>query len=247
MPSTTAIGIICKTPRAGTSKTRLKTVIEGADAAALSAAFIRDVAAVIESVPAELGRKSYAIYAPPGSEAELRAIVPAEFDLLLQADHDLRVVLGTAAKVLLAAGHDGVILVNSDSPTLPASVLIDAIAALRAEGDRVVLGPALDGGYYLIGLKRSHAALFQDIPWSTPQVLAQTLERAATIGLTVAMLPTWYDIDEPETFAILRAELEGCRPAFAEAHLTGGNAPATRNFLQGWSTRPGEAGAVPVY
>ncbi|HLM39714.1 MAG TPA: hypothetical protein VK434_08995, partial [Microvirga sp.] len=100
--------------------------------------------------------------------------------------------------------------------------------------------------YYLIGLKRAHDALFQDIPWSTSEVLSRTLERAAAIGLPVTMLPTWYDVDEPETFAILEAELEGRPPAFARPGLTGASAPATRSFLQGWSARPSPADAVAV-
>ena len=244
MSATTAIGIICKVPEPGKSKTRLRGLIEGADAAALSAAFIRDVAGSIEALPEALGRKAYAVYAPVGSEAALQAILPATFDLLLQADCNLGAVLREAALALVTAGHDGAILVNSDSPTLPTSLLADAVASLRAEGDRVVLGPAIDGGYYLIGLKRAHDALFQDIPWSTSEVLARTVERAAAIGLPVTMLPTWYDIDEPETFAILEAELEGRPPAFAPPGLTGASAPATRSFLQGWSARPNPADAV---
>ena len=83
-----------------------------------------------------------------------------------------------AAASLLAQGYGCVCLVNSDSPTLPTAFLRDAAAILAQPGDRMVLGLAEDGGYYLIGLKAPHAALFQDIAWSTDEVSARTLMQA---------------------------------------------------------------------
>src|SRR5216684_2886091 len=80
---------------------------------------------------------------------------------------------------ILLAGHDCVLLVNGDSPTLPSHFLIQAIEALRHSGDRMVLGPASDGGYYLIGLKRPHKELFAQIEWGTETVFGRTRERAA--------------------------------------------------------------------
>ena len=226
-----ALGIICKTPRPGKAKTRLKGLFHGTEAAGLSAAFIRDVAGAIEAVPAATGRQGYAVYAPEGSEEELRAIVPPTFDLLLQADQDFGAVLRSGADALLSRGHDLAILIKSDSPTLPTKLLEEAISALCAEGERVVLGPAVDGGYYLIWLTQADPALFEGIPWSTPEVLRRTLERAASVGLPATLLPTWYDVDDPDAFATLEGELAGRPPAFAAPGLTGGPAPATRAFL----------------
>jgi len=239
---TTALGIICKTPQPGASKTRLARIVGADEAALLSAAFIQDVSRTIVTLPAGIGAAGYAVYAPAGSEEALRAILPPSFGLLLQADQNFGEVLRAAAAAFLAQGHDGAILVNSDSPTLPASLLAAAITALRADGDRVVLGPAIDGGYYLIGLKRAHAALFADVPWSTPEVLPRTLERAAAIGLAVSLLPAWYDIDDAESFAILEAELAGQAPAFAEDGLVGGPAAATRTLLAQRAGRGGSQG-----
>src|SRR5213076_3440316 len=88
-----------------------------------------------------------------------------------------------AADDLLAAGYGAACLVNSDSPTLPSSLLVDAARALSVPGDRLVLGPAEDGGYYLIGMKRPHRRLFEDIDWSTELVFRQTLDRAAELAL----------------------------------------------------------------
>ena len=234
---TAALGIICKTPRPGTSKTRLMGILDAVQAADLSGAFIRDVAAAIEAVPVSKRRTGYAVYAPAGSEAEVRALVPPSFGLLLQADHDLGVVLDSATRALLTNGHDAVILVNSDSPTLPVDLLIFAMEELRKEDDRVVLGPAIDGGYYLIGLKRAHSALFANIPWSTRDVLRRTLERADAIGLPSVLLPPWYDVDDATTLAILQAELAGVAPNFAEVGVAGGTAASTRALLESWQSR----------
>ena len=110
-------------------------------------------------------------------------------------------------------------------------LLAEALRGLGLEpGDRVVLAPASDGGYVLIGLKAEHPELFADIPWSTPAVYAATVARAEAAGLPVAMLPMWYDIDDAETFAILQAELAG-QPLPFETALRGGPALATRALL----------------
>jgi uncharacterized protein len=112
-PATTAIGIMCKAPKAGRTKTRLAAHIGVSAAAELSACFLRDVAAAIEAVPIELGRKGYGVYAPAGTEAELRDLFPSGFSLLLQTGHEFGNVLLGAVKDFLAAGHDGVLCPRS--------------------------------------------------------------------------------------------------------------------------------------
>lgn len=226
---TIALGIMCKAPRPGVTKTRLARVLGPERAAALSGCFLRDVAAGIAGLPAELGGRGYGVYAPAGTEDELRALLPAGFGLLLQEGGDLGAALAGAVRALIGPfGHSGAILINADSPSLPPELLVRAIEALRAPGDRVVLGPASDGGYVLIGLKAEHPELFAGIPWSTPGVYAATRARAA--DLPVAELPMWYDIDDADTFAILEAELAG-RPLPFATVLRGGPARATRAFL----------------
>ena len=229
--SNAAVGIICKTPTVGTSKTRLAPVLGAEGAAELAAAFLRDVAAAIEAVPACAMRRGYAVYAPEGSEAGLRPLLPASFGLVCRRGATLESVLLGATQELLLAGHDCVILVNGDSPTLPPITISAAMAALRRSGDRAVFGPACDGGYYLIGLKVAHAELFRDIPWSTTETLAVTLERAREIGLEVALLPMWYDIDDEETLRLLMSDIEGRPLPFDHGDLQAGPARATRRFL----------------
>jgi uncharacterized protein len=226
-PATTAIGIMCKAPKAGRTKTRLAAHIGVSAAAELSACFLRDVAAAIEAVPIELGCKGYGVYAPAGTEAELRDLFPSGFGLSLQTGHEFGSVLFGAVKDLLAAGHDGVLLVNGDSPTLPPDYLANAIKMLRGPGDRMVLGPAADGGYYLIGLKQPHSHLFADIAWGTATVAQTTRLRAAEVGLAVLELPEWYDIDDAESLGWLRAEIAGSPGRFRN----GGKALATRALM----------------
>jgi uncharacterized protein len=225
--SVAAIGIICKAPLPGRSKTRLATAI-GTDAASkLSACFLRDVASVIDVVPQALGRRGYGVYAPAGAEDVMRKLLPEGFELLLQAGNDLGYVLFGATVALLDGGHDCVLLVNGDSPTLPSRFLVQAIVALRERGDRMVLGPASDGGYYLIGLKYPHRQLFTEIAWGTDTVARTTCERAAEIGLATTLLPEWYDVDDVETLRWLQEELAGRSTRFRG----GGSAPASRAFL----------------
>jgi len=222
-----AVGIICKAPRPGAAKTRLAAVIGENAAAEASACFLRDLGACIEQIPSETGRRGYAVYAPAGAEAELRALLPPSFGLLLQADAILGNVLHGATCELLARSHDCVLLVNGDSPTLPPQFLCEAIDRLRRPGDRIVLGPASDGGYYLIGLKTPHREVFSDIPWGTSSVKERTLERARQLALDYELLPEWYDVDDAQTFAWLHEELNGRSARFVD----GGAAPATRAWL----------------
>ncbi len=95
---------------------------------------------------------------------------------------------------------------------MPTSVLVEAARALLEEGERVVLGPADDGGYYLLGMKQAHAHLFADIVWSTDTVAEVTRIRARELGISVVELPVWYDVDDASALTRLRAELgDGAR------------------------------------
>jgi uncharacterized protein len=224
-----AIGIFCKTPTPGLSKTRLSPPLRPEDCASLSACFIRDLAATIGELTHDGSAIGYAVYTPAGSEEKLRALLPPGFRLLLQYEGDFGTRLVTATRELLQNGHAGAILVNADSPTLPPSILRAAVDTTRRGG--VVLSPALDGGYTLIGMSRLYERLFADIPWSTSRVHELTELRAAEIGVPVTNVPGWYDVDDAETLALLRSELDGEPLPFAQTGLRGAAAPATRSYL----------------
>jgi rSAM/selenodomain-associated transferase 1 len=204
-----AIAVMAKAPRIGAAKTRLVPPLSAAEAAALSACFIRDAVENIAAAAQQVAIEGYIAFSPLGAEAEFAPLLAQGTRLLLSRRTGLGASLYDAAEDLLAAGYGAACLVNSDSPTLPTSLLADAARALSAPGDRIVLGPAEDGGYYLIGLKQAHVRLFDDIAWSTPLVFAQTVERACEIGLEPLVLPMWYDVDDVASLQRLTAELLG--------------------------------------
>ncbi len=225
-----AVAIVCKIPMAGQSKTRLSPPLRPKECAALSACFIQDLAGTIATLTAEGDVVGYALYTPTGSEPDLRCLLPGDFRLIAQSEGDLstRLIKGTAD--LFEAGHDGAILINADSPTLPRTILRAAVEATRG-ADNVVLSPAIDGGYTLIGVSQPHPHLYEDMPWSTDVVYARTLDRAREIGLPVVSLPAWYDIDDAASLRLLEAELRGAPPPCAAPGVVGADAPATRRFL----------------
>lgn len=204
---TIAFAIMAKAPRVGEVKTRLVPPLSSVDAAALGAAFIQDAAGNILAAAETVPITGYVAFT--GDASVLRGLLPIEIGLLPSRRPGLGLSLFDAAKDLLAAGHEAVCLVNADSPNLPTHLLVDAAQALRRPGDRVVLGPAEDGGYYLIGLTHPHSRLFEDIDWSTERVFGQTLDRAAELGLESIVLPAWYDVDDAASLARLHRELFG--------------------------------------
>jgi rSAM/selenodomain-associated transferase 1 len=222
---------MAKAPRVGEVKTRLVPPLAPQEAAQLSECFLRDIAVNFMAVSNEARTDAYVAYSPPGSEALFRELVPAEVQLLPPRRAGLGHSLLDASEDLLAAGYGAACLVNADSPTLPTSVLLEAAEALHAPGDRVVLGPALDGGYYLIGLKRPHRRLFEDIDWSTERVFRQTIERAVSLKLDVVTLSTWYDVDDMESLGWLCGELLLGRPS-CQLDRAGYAAPHTSAYLR---------------
>ena len=226
-----AIAVMAKAPRVGQAKTRLAAALSSEGAAALSASFIRDAVGNIAAAAKEAAIDGYVAYLPRDAESEFRQLVTDDVSLLPSRRAGLAASLYDAASDLLAAGYGSVCLVNSDSPTLPTSVLVEAARMLAAPGDRVVLGPAEDGGYYLIGLKRAHARLFEEIAWSTPTVFAQTIDRARELSLEPKVLPSWYDVDDLDSLRRLESELFGENGDGAIYH-----APHTTAFLRAGRT-----------
>jgi rSAM/selenodomain-associated transferase 1 len=201
-----AIAVMAKASIPGRAKTRLVPPLTPEEAAGLNTAFLRDIAdSLIGAALANIA--PFMAFAPAGSAAFFREILPARIGLLKTVAPSFGECLLHAAASLLDAGHDAVCLLNSDSPTLPSAYLMAAATALAAPGDRIVLGPSTDGGYYLLGLKRPHRRLFEDIDWSTERVAAQTLARARELGLAVHHLPSWYDVDDAAALRVLVGEL----------------------------------------
>jgi rSAM/selenodomain-associated transferase 1 len=205
-PRSCGIAVMAKASLPGQTKTRLVPPLTFEEAAAFNTAFLKDVAANMSAAGRATPIAPYMAYGPPGTDGFFKAILPAVG--LIEAWHkDFGDCLFAAIAALLARGHAGAVVLNSDSPTLPTALLVETARMLARPGDRAVLGPSRDGGYYLLGLKAPHRRLFEDVAWSTEQVARQTRERAAEIGLDVHVLPEWYDVDDLASLRALRDEL----------------------------------------
>ncbi len=221
-----AIGLMCKPPRAGVSKTRLAASVGAEHAAALSAAFLKDTAS---SVAEFLDMADvYALYTPEDAAPELKPMLPTAFHLQPLSHDDVGEAMHSAITSLLAAERLGVILIGADLPTLPSAILREAIGALSTPEIDAVIGPSEDGGYYLIGLKAPCAEIFSAMPWSTPTVYAMTAERLRSAGLAFHELPRWYDVDDGASLSRLRQHL---KLGGYDAHI--GGALHTREALEG--------------
>jgi rSAM/selenodomain-associated transferase 1 len=202
-----AIAVMAKATIPGRVKTRLVPPLTSEEAASLNTAFLRDIADSLIGASQLANIAPFMAFAPAGTAPFFRNILPAPVGLLETVAPSLGDCLIQAATTLLEAGHDAVCLINSDSPTLPTAYILAAATALAAPGDRIVLGPSTDGGYYLVGLKQPHRRLFEDIEWSTERVFGQTLARALELGVPVHQLPSWYDVDDLDTLRRLMGEL----------------------------------------
>lgn len=191
------LGFFVRAPRPGSVKTRLG--LPEAEAAVLYRAFVQDMAGRLLGLE---GVRLVAAVTPPGALAEVRALLPARFELAAQAEGSLGRRMAAFCEWALGRGAAGVAIVGSDLPTLPLAYIERGLAALVEHP--VVLGPATDGGYYFIGLGEPRAGLFEGIAWGTNRVLTQTLERAPEGTL---LLPPWHDIDTPADLECLAAEL----------------------------------------
>jgi hypothetical protein len=217
-----------KAPRAGRVKTRLTPPLTAEEAAALNICFLRDTATAIARVVSGGRARGIGVFTPLGAEEAYQEILPSDFELVPQRGDVFGERLTFATEDLLGLGFDSACLIDSDSPTVPEQAYAEAVEVLAQPGDRIVLGPSDDGGYYLIGLKQIHQTVFEGIDWSTERVLEQTITRAEQAGIPVHLLPVWYDVDDRVTLGRI------CQEFFGDNgdNSIGGPAPATRAFLE---------------
>lgn len=215
-----ALAIFAKAPIAGLVKTRLCPPLTVAEAATLYRCFLSDTIARMST----LADVDLVLAVTPAHSAPwFREIWPALVHCIPQRGHSLGEREAHVFRDLLQQGYHRVVLIGSDIPTLPVTHVCDAFALLADSVNDVVLGPSHDGGYYLLGVRQLHPTLFEDIPWSTSTVFADTVAHAQQAGLTVAQVPAWYDVD---TVAALQQLVEELTPA---AHAV--RAPQTRALL----------------
>lgn len=210
--------VVAKRPAAGQTKTRLCPPLTGDLAAQAYTCFLADTLDIMRQVP---DVRRVIGYLPLDAAGYFTELAP-DMHLTPQQGESLGERLDHLLTGALRNGARHAVVMDSDSPTLPASYVAAAFDRLAAGAD-VVLGPCRDGGYYLIGMARPLPRLLRDVQMSTPNVLGDTLALAAAAGAKVALLPEWYDVDTVAELADLRAELAATDTAVA---------PHTRRFLR---------------
>jgi len=199
--------IFAKEPRPGQVKTRLSPPLSPAEAAQLYHCFIQDILDEMARVPEV--RLALA-FSPETAEVFFRRLAPPGTNLFPQEGADLGDRMARAFARNFAAGFGPILLRGSDVPDLPAAMVSEATAVLAAGQAQMVLGPATDGGYHLVGLTEPQPRLFQGPIWSSSTVLTDTLRQARQLGLKVHLLPPWPDIDTCDN---LRTFLHRASPA----------------------------------
>ncbi len=195
MPTDPALLILVKYPEPGKVKTRLAAAIGAELAAQLYQEFVLQTFKLALQSKVEA---RFVTFTPAGKEQALQKLFPGPWQWFPQEDSpDLGVRIHRAIQHVQQQGYSHVLTIGTDSPSLPVDYLEQAAAALLHHD--LVLGPATDGGYYLIGLKSAPVELFTGIDWSTEHVLRQTLQCAEQLRLSVYQLPVWYDVDDLAT------------------------------------------------
>ena len=218
--------MFAKPPLAGRVKTRLIPALGREGTARLYACFLQDAAETARAlVEARTDVGLVCEWAIEGAESldefPLSAWLPGRFLHRAQTGADLGARMAAALGRCLAAGRRAV-LIGTDFPDLPHDILLDAFQSLESTDEpRLTLGPAADGGYYLIGMNRFFPKIFTDIPWSTSEALSRTMKRARELKVNVTLLPEWRDVDCAEDLEALQGRLSNTLLA-----------PHTREYLR---------------
>jgi rSAM/selenodomain-associated transferase 1 len=197
-----ALIVVAKQPSPGNTKTRLSPPLSIDQASALYECFLRDTLDLMRQVE-ETDR--VLAYLPSGAEPYFRNLAP-DFQLIVQEGADLGERLDHVLAWHLSHRYQRVVILDSDSPTLPPEYLHTAFSNL-ADGAEVVLGPTEDGGYYCIGASLPVPRLLREVRMSTPTVFSDTTALARELKLHLVELPRWYDVDNAASLERLAEEV----------------------------------------
>ena len=215
--------MFAKAPIPGQVKTRLCPPLTPDEAATIHGSFVLDTLERTRSAVSKfrLPVDRYLACAPSSTLAFFKILEERHaVQLLDQGGDDLGARMHRVFDTLFARGYGRVVIVGTDVPSLPLERYQEAVHLL--EKYDAVLGPALDGGYYLVGLKKAAPSLFHGIPWSTDRVLALTKENAAELKLSVGILPEWRDIDTIDDLRTLidASQLDARKPKQEQSFST---------------------------
>ncbi len=203
MPSSThRLGIFAKYWQAGAVKTRLAQSIGEESAAALHLTFLRTLLHRFAALPVS----RVLSFSPLDRRAEFAGLAGSVWEIEPQSAGDLGQRMAAFFQAAFEQGCERVVLIGSDSPTLPVAYITQAFEHLATHP--VVLGPSADGGYYLVGASHRVPPIFSGVAWSTCEVWKQTLHLLEAAQIPVAELPPWYDVDDIEDLCRLAAALK---------------------------------------
>lgn len=194
--------IFTRYPEPGRTKTRLIPVLGAEGAATLQRQMTEHKLAEASQLQA-VYPVSIEVHFTGGNQPLMQEWLGSNLIYQRQSEGDIGCRMASAFQASFQAGMDRVVLIGIDCPDLNAQLLAEAFQALRQHD--LVLGPALDGGYYLIGLRRMIPELFTGIRWSTAEVLQETLNIAQKLELTITNLPLLSDVDRPEDLSRLQS------------------------------------------
>ena len=187
--------VVAKAPKPAKVKTRLSPELSPDEATSLYRCFIRDrirEISLLKDIDLAIS------YTPADSKEFFIKFLSNGFQLFPQRGKDLGERLYNIFADKLNQGYSAVSIVDSDTPDLPRSIVEQSFQLLGSDGVDAVFGPCHDGGYYLIGMRRPHPELFQNIAWSTETVLQETLAQAEKSGIRAKLLKQWNDLDTYE-------------------------------------------------
>jgi len=199
--ATRVLVVVAKAPRPGHVKTRLGASLAPEANLELYRCLIEDTLELAGS----LADTRVAVVSPAADVSELQAWLGLTTEIVAQEGHGLAAALESTFRIFLGDGVDRVVIFNGDSPHLPPAELERAFALL----DRcdLVVGPTVDGGFYLVGASKTHQGLFEASRMGTQSALEALRARAHELGLAVEMTAPWYDVDEPDDLTRLAREL----------------------------------------
>jgi uncharacterized protein len=213
------LALFAKWPRPGDAKSRL-----GAKGAEIARAFLLDSLERYSRIDA----RRVVAFAPADAQEQFADVVQGKFSLLPQLPGDLGERLSGFLEEQLRAGAESVVILGTDSPTLPLEYVAEAFTLLETAD--VVLGPATDGGYYLLGCARRVPPIFHAVSWSSSRVLRETVAALSDPQWRISLLPPWYDVDTPDDWEMLCGHVAALRRCGIDPHL-----PHTESLIRRYS------------
>jgi hypothetical protein len=214
-----AIIVMCKAPAAGTVKTRLAPFLSAAESADLAGCFAVDAMKKARNICENT------IVAFAGEKELLETILPRNLIWVRQTGADLGERMHDALRFAFEQNFSPLVVIGTDSPTLPSEYIKVAIKILQEKLIDAVIGETEDGGFYLLGLNQPNQQIFQNVRWSSPGTFLQTVRNIKQLNLHLTTLPVWYDVDTPEDLQRLKTEIENNARA-------GELAPETASWLE---------------